>query len=96
MAPITQDQVRRLGLPTSDGVIITAVDRNSVAEDANIDEGWVITRIAAQGMQRMDVHNIDDFRKAEKLFKAGSTVALFVLRPQRNVYANDIVTIQIP
>ena len=47
VAPVTQDQARRLGLPSADGVMITSVDRGSVADDANLDQGWVITRIAS-------------------------------------------------
>jgi len=97
VAPVTQDQARRLGLPSADGVIITSVDRGSVAEDANIDQGWVITRVSS-GNQRFDIHNLDDFRSAEKTFKSGMYVAFAVLRPdpRSNAYSNAIVPIQIP
>jgi serine protease Do len=97
VAPITQDEARRLGLPSTDGVMITSVDRDSVADDANLDQGWVITRIAA-GMQRYDIHNIEDFRNAEKSFKSRMDIAFFVLRPdpRTNAYSNAVIPLRIP
>jgi len=97
VAPVTQDQARRLGLPSADGVIVTSVDRGSVADEANLDQGWVITRIAS-GSQRFDIHNLDDFRAAEKTFKSGMHIAFVVLRPdpRTNAYSNAVVPIQIP
>jgi len=97
VAPVTKDQAQRLGLPSSDGVIITSVDRGSVADDANLDQGWVITRIA-NGNQRFDIHSLDDFRAAEKTFKSGISIAFVVLRPdpRTNAYSNAIIPVQIP
>jgi len=97
VAPITQDQARRLGLPSPEGVIVTSVDRGSPAEDANIDQNFVILRVIA-GNQRTDIHNMDDFRNAEKLFKSGSSVAFMVLRPdpRTNSYSTAFIPVQIP
>jgi serine protease Do len=97
VAPVTQDQARRLGLPSADGVMITSVDRGSVADDANLDQGWVITRILS-GVQRFDIRSLDDFRSAEKSFKSGMHVAFAVLRPdpRTNAYSTAIIPIQIP
>ncbi len=96
VAPITQEQVRRLGLPSNDGVIITSIDRDSAADDANLNEGWIINRISAGG-QRLDIHGVDDFRRAEKLFKSGSSVAFYVLRPNgANQYVNGVVAVEVP
>jgi serine protease Do len=96
VAPITQEQVRRLGLPSADGVLITSVDRGSAADDSNLTEGWIITRVVS-GAERIDIHGVEDFQKAEKMFKPGAAVAFYVLRPDnRNVYTNAIVPVQIP
>ena len=96
VAPITQEQVRRLGLPTTDGVMITSIDRNTAADDANLSEGWVVTRVVAGG-QRVDIHGVEDFKRAEKLFKSGTSVAFYVLRPNgANQYVNGIGPVEIP
>jgi len=96
VAPMTGDQARRLGV-SADGVLVTSVDRGSVAEESGIGPDWIILRVIA-GSQRVDVHNMDDFRNAEKLLKSGSSVAFMVLRPdsRTNGYSTNIIPIQIP
>jgi serine protease Do len=98
VAPITDDQVRRLGLPSADGVMITSVERNSVADDAGLDQGFVITRVQIPGSRRIDIKTMDDFRQAEKMLKSGMEVAFGVLRPdpRTNVYGNAFIAIRVP
>jgi serine protease Do len=96
VAPVTPDQARRLGI-SADGVLVTSVDRGSVAEESGIGTDFVILRVIA-GSQRIDVHNMDDFRNAEKLLKPGASVAIQVLRPdpRSNGFSTAIIPIQIP
>jgi serine protease Do len=97
VAPITADQVRRLGLPSSDGVMITSVDPGSVADDSGLEQGMVIQRFIA-GSQKIDIRNMDDFRRAEKLMMPGLDCALMVQRmdPRTRTYGNAFVSIHIP
>ena len=97
VAPVTQDQVRRLGLPSADGVIITSVDRGSAADEAGLGEGMVILRIVSGG-RPVDVKTIDDFRRAERNLKSGMDVALQVLRldPRTNTYTTGFISLQVP
>jgi serine protease Do len=96
VAPMTSEQARRLGV-SADGVLVTSVDRGSVAEESGLGADLIILRVIA-GSQRMDVHNMDDFRNAEKLLKSGTSVAFMVLRPdsRTNGYSTAIIPVQIP
>src|SRR5947208_4382022 len=84
---ITPDMVRQLRLDSSDGVLVSSVDPDSIAEDAGLTRGTIITRIIA-GNQKVDIRNVDDFRRAERLLKSGTDVAFMVLRrnPNSNQY----------
>src|SRR5205823_8812423 len=73
VAPVTSDQARKWGVST-DGVLVTSVDRGSVAEESGIGTDFIIVRVIA-GSQRIDVHTMEDFRNAEKLLKPGTNVA---------------------
>src|SRR5205807_2177733 len=44
---ITPDMVRQLRLSSSEGVMITSVDQDSLAEDAGMMRGMIITRVIA-------------------------------------------------
>src|SRR5205814_316847 len=74
---ITTDMARQLRLNSPDGVYVSSVDQNSVAEDAGIERGTIITRVIAG--ERIDIHSMDDFRRAERLLKPGMQVAFRVL-----------------
>ena len=94
---ITPDIMRQFGLDSDEGVMITAVDSGSIAEDARFTRGMVITRIIVDG-QRVEVRNMEDFRRAERLFTSGANVAFMVLRrnPQTNTYVSGFLAVTIP
>jgi serine protease Do len=94
---ITPDMVRQLHLNTSEGVMITAVDQDSLGEEAGLARGMIITRVIA-GSQRVEIKNVDDFNRAERLFRSGTDVAFMVLRrdPNSNQYSSGFYGVTIP
>jgi serine protease Do len=94
---ITPDMVRQLRLSSSEGVMITAVDQGSLAEDAGLARGMIITRVIA-GSQRVEIGDVEDFRRAERLFRSGTDVAFMILRrdPNTNQYTSGFVGLTIP
>jgi serine protease Do len=80
---ITSDMARRLRLSSPDGVYVSAVEQDSVAEDAGIVRGTIITRIIA-GNQRLDVRNVEDFKRAEMVLKSGMDVGFQIMQPDAN------------
>jgi serine protease Do len=94
---ITPDMVRQLHLNTSEGVMITAVDQDSLGEEAGLARGMIITRVIA-GSQRVEIKNVDDFNRAERLFKSGTDVAFMVLRrdPNSNQFSSGFYGVTIP
>ena len=77
--------------------MISGVDDGSLAEEAGLTRGTIITRIIA-GTQRMEIKDVEDFKRAERLFKSGTDVAFMVMRPNPNTneYASSFVAITIP
>lgn len=93
---ITPDMVRQLRLPSQDGVFIASVEPDSVADDAGLTRGTIVTRIIA-GNQRMDIKNVEDFTRAERNLKPGQAVAFMVLQAQRGgTYRSAFVPLTIP
>jgi serine protease Do len=93
---ITPDMVRQLHLSSPDGVYVSAVEQDSVAEDAGFQRGTIITRIIA-GQQRLDIRNVDDFRRAEMVLKSGMDVAFMIMQnPNGRGYQSAIVAVTIP
>jgi serine protease Do len=94
---ITPDMVRQLRLNNADGVMITSVDQDSLGEEAGLARGMIITRVIA-GTQRVEIKDVEDFRRAERLFKSGTDVAFMVMRrdPNSNQYTSGFVGITIP
>jgi serine protease Do len=94
---ITPDMVRQLRLNSPDGVYVSSVEPDSVAEDAGIQRGTIITRVIA-GNQRIDIRNVDDFRRAESNLKSGMDVAFMVLQrdPNGNSYRSGFLAVTIP
>jgi len=84
--PITSDMVRQLRLSSPEGVYVASVDQDGAAEEAGIMRGMIITRVIA-GNERIEIRNVEDFRRAERLMKSGQDVALMVL--QRNANSNE-------
>ena len=79
-----------------EGVFVSSVDQGSVAEDAGIQRGTIITRIIA-GNERIDIHGMDDFRRAERVLKSGMDVAFRVqTRTATGEYRSGLVAITIP
>ncbi len=94
---ITPDMLRQLRLNNADGVMITSVDQDSLGEEAGLARGMVITRVIA-GTQRVEIKSVDDFNRAERLFKSGTDVAFMVLRRDANTnqYTSGFVGVTIP
>jgi serine protease Do len=94
---ITPDMARQLRLTSPDGVYVASVDQNSVAEDAGIQRGTIITRVIA-GTDRFDIRNVEDFRRAERVLKSGMDVGFRVLsrNPNTNEYRSNLVVVTIP
>ena len=72
VSEITPEAVRRFNLETETGVLIVAVEAESVAETAGIRAGDVIYEI-----NRMPVKNITDYRKAIKKVKGDALVGTY-------------------
>ncbi len=94
---ITPDMVRRFGLQSEDGVYLSAVDPNSPAAEAGLAPGMIIIRLIASP-QRFDIHNMDDFARAQKVLKSGMDVAFQIMYrdPQNNQYRTRLVPVSIP
>jgi len=95
--PITSDMQRQLRLNSTEGVMISSVEGDSIAEEAGLTRGTIISRIIA-GNQRVEIQNVDDFRRAERLLKSGTDVAFMVMQrnPNSNRYESRIVAVTIP
>ncbi len=94
---LTPDMVRQLHLSSPDGVYVSSVEPDSVAEDAGLQRGTIITRMIA-GNQRMDIRNVEDFRHAESVLKSGMDVAFMVMQrdPSSNTYRSGFLAVTIP
>jgi len=93
---ITPDLVRQLRLSSPDGVYVSSVEQNSVAEDAGITRGTIITRMMVNG-QRYEIRNLDDFTRAERVLKSGNEVAFMVLQQDASrTYRSGFLAVTIP
>jgi len=93
---ITSDMARQLHLSSPDGVYVSSVEADSVAEDAGIMKGTIITQIRS-GSQRFEIRNLDDFSRAEKALKSGDTVAFGVLQHDPGgAYRSGFLVVTIP
>jgi len=77
-----------MDLPKDEGVVITAVEQNSVVAEANLRKGDIILDI-----DRKAIKTIKEFDKIVSEFKAGETV---FIRVQRGVYTTFLTTLVIP
>jgi S1-C subfamily serine protease len=75
---ITTQMSRQFG--GLNGVEVTNVDDNSVADEAGIEAGMVITGMVSAG-HTTEIKNAADFRSAESQLKSGSSVTLLVKVP---------------
>jgi serine protease Do len=77
--PLTAQMTRQLNL--SGGVQITKVDEKSVADDAGLREGNIITGVVTGG-RPTPINNIADFKALDSRLKSGSSVVLKVRVPE--------------
>ena len=77
--PVTNQQRRQLNLPQS-GVLITEVQPGSLAEDARLAEGMIVTS-AVTGGKRVAINSVSEFNELESQLKSGSSLVLYALVP---------------
>jgi serine protease Do len=70
---LTDEMAERLGMDSSDGVVITSVKRGSVAARIGLQPGVVVVRIG-----KTDINSVDDFREALKAAKERGQLVLLV------------------
>jgi serine protease Do len=78
---LTPQIARELGLKKSAGVVVTEVEPDSPAAEANIQVGDVI-----QSVNRKAVKNVDDFVKIVEKAKGGGSLLLLVQRGQHSMF----------
>jgi serine protease Do len=82
----------------SSGALVSSVTEGSVAEDAGLERGMVITAVIMGG-RPTTITSVEDFRKLEDQLRSGSPVALRVLRldPVTGEYTSGgLVTMTVP
>lgn len=77
---ITPELARQLDLKTTDGVLVTMVERGSPADRGGLRRGDVVLQI-----NRKDIGGIDDYRKQVRRLKKGDT-ALFLMARGSNTF----------
>ncbi len=94
---ITPNIGRQLRLQSQEGVYVSSVEAGSVAEEAGLVRGAIITQIIV-GKQRYEIMGVDDFEHAERNLKSGQEVAFRVFTPDRNTgeYRWSWVPLMIP
>jgi serine protease Do len=78
---INPQMQRRLGIEDSQGVIITNVDPGSLAHEAGLSPGDIILEI-----NRKQIRNLDEYRKALDSVKTGQTALFLVKRNKNTLY----------
>ncbi len=73
--PLTPDLARQLGVRTSEGVVVAAVEKGSPAESAGIQPGDVVREV-----NRQKIRNVADFERATRTLKAGERAMLLLQR----------------
>jgi serine protease Do len=84
---LTPDIASQLGYENETGVLVTAVEAGSAADDAGLARGDLIEQV-----DRADVGSVSEFRKAINRLHSGDSVALLVRRGQNTFF----VAIDIP
>jgi serine protease Do len=74
---LTPERGKRVGVEGQKGVVVTAVEPASFAEDLNFGRGDVITEI-----NRVPIYSVADYRKAVSGVKSGDDITFKVLRRQ--------------
>ena len=86
-------QIRTLR-PDVEGVLIGSVESGSVADEAGLARGLIITRVNV-GRVRFEVTDVESFREAEAAMSSDMRIALRVLDPQ-NDFASTFVPMLVP
>jgi serine protease Do len=84
---VTPEIAQALGLKRAQGVVITAVERGSAADDAGLHRGDIILEI-----NRETVRNLADYRRAISGLKKGESSLLLVQRGQ----TTSFVALRVP
>jgi serine protease Do len=63
------------------GVEVTKVDGDSVADEAGLEEGMVITGMVTAG-RTTEIRNVADFRTAESQLRSGASITLLIKVPE--------------
>ena len=77
--PVTSQQRRQFNLPQN-GVLITEVQPGSLAEDARLAEGLIVTG-AVTGGKRVAINSVSEFSEFESQLKPGTSLVLYALVP---------------
>jgi len=73
--PVTPELARQLGLPRAEGVVVTAVEAGSPADQSGVQPGDVIRQL-----NRQPIRSLGDFERAAAALKAGDRVTLLLQR----------------
>jgi serine protease Do len=95
---IDDSLIQRFGLQSGVvGVIITAVQAGSAADDAGFRPGWVITRIVANSNVNM-IRNPEDFARVERSLRSGTPISVGVMarNTQNSPYSNKTIGMTMP
>jgi serine protease Do len=78
---VTPEVAENMGLQTTQGVVITAVAPNSLADGAGLQPGDIIREI-----NRKPIHNLSDFRKSMQSAAQGKSVLFLVQRQDNTIF----------
>ena len=78
---LTPQIAESLGLEKADGVVVSAVDPGSVADEAGIRRGDVIVEV-----DRKPIRSIDEYKKAVAGIRKGKGVLLLVRRGESTLF----------
>jgi len=82
LSNITPQMAQQYNLPTTTGVLVTAVQPGSPAADKGIQRGDVITHVGVDN----PVENMEDFQNAIETYNPGDSVLLRVQRGDRSFF----------
>ena len=81
MQKLTPQIAESLGLEKAEGVVVSAVDPGSAADDAGIRRGDVIVEV-----DRKPIRSIDEYKKAVAAARKGKGVLLLVRRGESTLF----------
>lgn len=78
---LTEESAKKFNLPETEGVLVSSVDRGSIAHTEGLREGDVIKEV-----NRLEISTVDQYVKAIGAVQPGETVLLRVLRNSKAFY----------